>query len=115
MSWDISLVRTKSNSEPWEEIDESNLIAFDRKAAAAKIRDRLPEADGDDTWLNYDSGTYDVSFNLGTVDQIMLHIHVYDDPEDAVLDVVHDLCEQLECRAFDTTQGEFLMERQGGF
>lgn len=109
MSWDIALVRTKSNSEPWEEIDPSNLIPFDRTAAAAKIRDRLPEADGDDAWMDYDSGTYDVSFNLGTVDQIMLHVHIYDDPEDAVLGVVRDLCVQLECRAFDTTQGEFLM------
>ena len=112
MSWDIMLIRTKHNSEPWAEIDESNLVAFDRKAAAAKIRDMLPEAEGDDTWLDYDSGTYDVSVNLGT--EIMLHVHIYDDPEDAVLGVVRDLCALLECRAFDTTRGEFLTWPQGG-
>lgn len=59
-------------------------------------------------WLYYKGDTYGVTFNLATNQQIMLHIHILDEPEDAVLVAVKTLCKLFNCRAFDTTSGEFI-------
>lgn len=68
---------------------------------------KFVEAVGDDQWPDYENDTYAISINLAATQHSMLHLPILDEPEDAVLEVARDPCEQLECRAFDTTQGSF--------
>jgi hypothetical protein len=38
----------------------------------------------------------------------MLFVHIFDEPEDAVMPMIHELCTIFNCRAFDTTTAEFI-------
>lgn len=109
MSWDIMLIKTASNTEAMECIDDSNIIPFDVHEAARILRENFAGITGDsDEWLDYESDTFAISFDLSTEQHIMLYIHILDEPEDAVLPVVAKLCALFHCRAFDTTSAEFL-------
>lgn len=59
------------------------------------------------SWLYYENENYAISFNLATNQNIMLHVQILDEPEDAVIDVIFELCNLFNCRAFDTESGEF--------
>jgi len=109
MSWDVVLIKTKTNSETITEIDEANILIFDIENVIAMLKEMFfAVSHVDDQWLHYENGLYAISFNLASDKQIMLHVNVLDEPEDAVEAVIHDLCKMFRCRAFDTTSGEFL-------
>lgn len=38
----------------------------------------------------------------------MLHIHILDESEDAVMTTISELCKLLDSKAFDTTAGDYL-------
>lgn len=90
-------------------MDDTNIIPFVASEAAKVLRDNFADIVGtSDDWLDYESDTFAISFDLSAEQHIMLYIHVLDDPEDAVMPVIAKLCELFECRAFDTTSAEFL-------
>lgn len=109
MSWDIMLAKTGTNTEPMEEIDETIRVPFDPAEVASALKQQFPglEEDAPD-WLNYEGGTFAITFNLAAPESIMLHVHILGEPEDAALDDIHKLCRLLGCRAFDTTAAEFI-------
>ncbi len=109
MSWDVMLIKTATNAEPMECMDDTNIIPFVASEAAKVLRDNFVDIAGtSDDWLDYESDTFAISFDLSAEQHIMLYIHILDDPEDAVMPVIAKLCELFECRAFDTTSAEFL-------
>ena len=109
MSWDVMLIKTITNAEPMEEINENNIVPFSLADVTSKLKNQFPNAtEGAANLLNYEGGTFAIAFNLATNRDIMLHVHILEDPEDAVMDVINKLCTLFNCRAFDTTSAEFL-------
>jgi len=109
MSWDVILVRTKTNEELVEEINETNTVVFKTKDVIAKLKEMFASVDHvDDHWLHYEGESYAISFNLTENNHIMMHISILDEPDDSVEVVIRDLCRLFECRAFDTTSGVFI-------
>ena len=109
MSWDIMLIKTASNLEAMEFIDDTNIIPFDMSESAKVLKDNFININStSDEWLDYESDTFAISFDLSVKQHIMLYIHILKEPEDAVLPVIAKLCELFKCRAFDTTSAEFL-------
>jgi hypothetical protein len=107
MAWDIILIKSARNTEPMEEINEKNTILFDSANVRNLLENRFSDIEiHSETWFHYEGGTYAISFNLAP-EQIMLHVHILDEPEDAVETVIKELCALFDCRAFDTTAGEF--------
>lgn len=108
MSWDVMMVKTANNCEPMEEIDETNSVPFDVGAVAAVIKKKFNIGDNEsDEWLVYEGDTYAISFSV-TQESVMLFISILDEPEDAVIPAIKELCDLLDCRAFDTTTAEFI-------
>jgi len=110
MSWDIMLVRTRTNTEPMEEIDESVTVPFLPAEVISTLKTHFPDITEDSPeWLTYEGGTFAIAFNLAALEEsIMLHVDILDEPEDAVLGTIRELCGLFNCRAFDTTAAEFL-------
>ncbi len=114
MSWDVNLIKTETNHEPFEKIEEGTSLSFDRQSVICTLAKRLQEiCVVSDDWLVYDNKTTcAIEFDLMNVKSIMLHVHVLNDADEDVLDLLHNLCESLECRAFDTALGEFLFQNE---
>lgn len=109
MSWDVMLVKTNTNTEPMESIGDKDMILFDKQKVIAILRGRFPSLSIDsDDWIDFEGDAYSISFDLSESKIIMLHVHIFDEPEDAALSVISELCKGLNCRAFDTTSAEFL-------
>ena len=89
MSWDVMLIKTATNAEPVECMDDTNIIPFVASEAAKVLRDNFADIVGtSDDWLDYESDTFAISFDLSAEQHIMLCIHILDDPEDAVMPVI---------------------------
>lgn len=109
MSWDVMLIKTAVNTEPMECIDDTNIIPFVVSESAKILRDNFVNITGtSDEWLDYESDTFAISFDLSVKQHIMLYIHILEEPEDAVLPIIAKLCELFKCRAFDTTAAEYI-------
>ena len=108
MSWDVML--TKSDAFAGEcGGSEQSAALFDLPEVISLLKQKFAGIDcADDSWLHYEGDIFAISFNLSNRQEIMLHIHILDEPEDAVLAVISELCSLLGCRAFDTTTGEYL-------
>lgn len=113
MSWDVMLVKTKNNTEPMSDINDINTLAFAKADVSAALKNKFTDIDSDNReWLHYEGGSYAISFNLSTDRIILLHIYILDELDNAVYDtvvnIIFDLCSLFDCRAFDTTTGEFI-------
>ena len=73
------------------------------------LKYRFPGIDHvDDSWLHYEGDLFAISFSLLSDQEIMLHIQILSEPEDAVITTIAELCKLLGCRAFDTTTAEYI-------
>lgn len=110
MSWDVVLIKTEKNKESFDDIIEGVAIPFEKEYAVKTINTILPETDTlDSEWLSFDNGRFAIEFNLADKSQITLYIHVLlDDEESEIEKVIESLCSTFDCRAFDTTTGEFM-------
>jgi len=104
------LVKTRTNMEPMEEIDEKATVPFLPTEVISTLKTHFPDIiEESPEWLTYESDTFAISFNLAALEEsIMLHVDILDEPEDAVLGTIRKLCGLFNCRAFDTTAAEFL-------
>ena len=109
MSWDVILIRTTKNTEQMGEINETNTVVFGIAETIRKLKAAFDTIEHvSERWLYYEGGSFEISFNLAVSEQVMLHISIFDEPVDAVETVIHRLCRLFECRAFDTTSGDFI-------
>lgn len=109
MSWDVALVRTKTNTEPIEKIDNLSRRDFRLDEVVKKLEENLVGIEKADwAWLDYEACDYSVSFQLDP-EEIILYIHILNDNgEPAVMTLIRDLCIWLDCRAIDRTENKFI-------
>ncbi len=109
MSWDVILMRVKPESVSVADLTENDLLNLGLVTdVLTAISSLYPTVDfSDPTWGRLEGADYSIEFNIGkgdVVDTIMLHVR----GADGALAVIQSLCGALECRAFDTTFGDFI-------
>ncbi len=106
MSWDVVLIKTKTNKE--EIGDIKTPIPFDRDSFIKEMKKYIPDLNIEDkTWLFLNREYYSVEFNMGKdkkTDCIMLHVRGNREPED-LFEIIK---EKFQCRIFDCSSGEFI-------
>lgn len=108
MGWDVVLMRTTSNQEAADAVDEKDIIPFDRDDVVDELTNLFPDIHYDDeTFLILDTGEAYIEIYIGEEEQtstITLTIRSMD--EDC--EVLSTICETFGCRALDTATGEFM-------
>ena len=106
MSWDVVLIKTKTNKEKIENIKTP--VQFHRDIFIKEMKKYVPDLNIEDkTWLFLNRECYLVEFNMGKekkADCIMLHIRGSKEPED----LFKIILEKFQCRIFDCSSGEFI-------
>ena len=106
MSWDVVLIKTKTNKEEIGDIKKP--IPFDRDIFIKEMKKYIPDLNIEDkTWLFLNREYYSVEFNMGkdkNTDCIMLHVRGNREPED-LFEIIK---EKFQCRIFDCSSGEFI-------
>lgn len=119
MSWDVLMIRTKTNSEMIDEITSENIIPFKQAEIADEIKKISAELGAvyncdDLSWQNLDSDSWSIEFNVGKdteEESVMLHIRG-GEPKEVFAVLIAD----LNTRLMDCSTGEFIsMERPTSF
>lgn len=111
MSWDVLMIRTKTNSEMMDEITSENIISFKQAEIADEIKKISTELGAvyncdDLSWQNLDSDSWSIEFNIGNdteTESVMLHIRGGEPKE-----VFPFLITDLNTRLMDCSTGEFI-------
>ena len=115
MSWDVVMIRTKTNTETIDEITGENIIPFRQTEIADEIKKISTELcavyNCDNlAWQNLDSDSWSIEFNIGEdteTETVMLHIRGSEPT--AVFAV---LIADLNTRLMDCSSGEFIIPGQ---
>lgn len=110
MSWDVVMIRTRTNSETIDEIKSKNIIPFTQIEIADEIKKISSELGvfyncDDLSWQNLDSSSWSMEFNVGKnveTESVMLHIRG-GEPKEVFAILVAD----LNTRLIDCSTGEF--------
>lgn len=112
MSWDVVLIRTKSNDESVNEIDTDNMILFKQIEIAKEIK-RIASLvsaryNCDDlAWPTMEANKWSIEFYVGDdeeTESVMLGIRGSEEPTE----VLKELAEGLNTRLYDCSSGEFM-------
>ena len=111
MSWDVLLIRTKTNREAMDEIKSENIILFSQAEIAREIGKIATELGAvcdcqDLSWQNLDSDSWSIEFNVGKnaeTESGFLHIRGSEPKE-----VFNLLPVDLNARLIDCSTGEFI-------
>ena len=111
MSWDVLLIRTKTNREAMDEIKSENIILFSQAEIAREIGKIATELGAvcdcqDLSWQNLDSDSWSIEFNVGKnaeTESVMLHIRGSEPKEGLTL-----LPVDLNAWLIDCSTGEFI-------
>ena len=115
MSWDVVMIRTKTNTETIDEITSENIIPFSQTEIADEIKKISAELGAvyncdDPAWQNLDSDSWSIEFNIGEdteTEAVMLHIRGGEPT--AVFAV---LIADLNTRLMDCSTGKFIIPGQ---
>lgn len=111
MSWDIVMIRTKTNSEGVDEIKGKNIIPF-RQTEIASVIKKISSESGliyncaDLSWQILDINRWSIEFNIGKnpeTESVMLHIRGSEPKE-----IFAVLMAYLNTRLIDCSTGEFI-------
>ncbi len=110
MGWDIMLIKTKTNREPFSSIEE--VIPFNRSRVIETVRKVYPDTDcSDETWLVLNIPTLGVEFAIGKDEPIYsISLYTHGAEKSMVLAMLSYLCKELDCRVLDISSGEFFEE-----
>ena len=111
MSWDVLLIRTKTNREAMDEIKSENIIPFSQAEIAREIGKIASELGAvcdcrDLSWQNLDSDSWSIEFNVGKnaeTESVMLHIRGGEPKEVLTL-----LPVDLNARLIDCSTGDII-------
>ena len=111
MSWDVLLIRTKTNREAMDEIKSENIILFSQAEIAREIGKIATELGAvcdcqDLSWQNLDSDSCSIEFNVvknAETESVMLHIRGSEPKEVLTL-----LPVDLNAWLIDCSTGEFI-------
>ncbi|EAF6699988.1 hypothetical protein AUQ54_15470 [Listeria monocytogenes] len=105
MSWDVALIKTKTNQEKLDEIKET--VSFSKTEFMDVLTNQYPSTIvNDSSWIVMDTEKHLIEFNIGkeeNIDCIMMHIRRSDPRE-----VIEFLCVTLQCRAIDISKTAFI-------
>lgn len=112
MSWDVVMIRTKSNSEALDEIKSENIIPFRQTEIADEIRKIAARLGAvcnceDLSWQELDSDKWSIEFSVGKekeAESVMLLIRG-GEPKEVFALLVAD----LNTRLIDCSTGEFFL------
>lgn len=109
MSWDISLVKTITNSEDYDSIGDDDRIAIASPYAAEILKAEFTELDcSDPNWFVYNTVDFGAEISFSNEKEVSVYIHA--DDRLLAFDFIKKLCELFDCRAFDWEQAEFLSD-----
>ncbi len=111
MSWDVLMIRTKTNNETLDEITSENIIPFKRTEIANEIKKISAELGAiyncdDLSWQNLGSDSWTIEFNIGKdteTECVMLHIRG-SEPKEVFAILIAD----LNTRLVDCSTSEFI-------
>ena len=105
MSWDVILIKTETNAEPIEEIEDPVPVA--RVDFVDAVRELTPDAKiWEDEQIVLDRPTFSVEIMIA--DEFLSSISLAVRGGEAPLDWIAALCGKLGCRAYDTSTDEFI-------
>ena len=115
MSWDVVMIRTKTNTETIDEITSENIIPFKQTEIADEINKISAELGAvyncdNLAWQNLDSDRWSIEFNVGEdteTESVMLHIRG-GEPTAVFAILIAD----LNTRLMDCSTGEFIIPGQ---
>ena len=106
MSWDVLMIRTKSNREETiYAIKSENIIPFKQTEIADEIKKISAELGAicncdDLSWQNLDSNSWSIEFNVGNnaeTESVMLHIRGGEEPKAVFADLDTQLVDGCNC------------------
>lgn len=106
MSWDVVMIRTNTNSEDMDEIEDENLIPFKQTEIYEEIKKISSELGVRSDGEYLESNDWSIEFNIGEdeeIDCVMLGIRGGEPNEVLAL-----LMADLNARLWDSGTGEFL-------
>lgn len=108
MGWDVVLMRTASNQEAADAVEEEDITPFDRDDAIAELTNLFPDILYDDeTFLILETNDAYIEIYIGEEEQIStITLTIRSMEEDC--EILPVLCETFSCRALDTATGEFM-------
>ena len=105
MSWDVILIKTETNMEPIEEIEEP--VPVSRVDFVNVVRELAPDAKiCEDEQIILDRPTFSVEIMIE--DEFLDAISLAVRGGEAPLGLLAALCGRLDCRAYDTSLDEFI-------
>ena len=115
MSWDVVMIRTKTNTETIDEITSENIIPFRQTEIADEIKKISAELGAvyncdNLAWQNLDRDRWSIEFNIGEdteTESVMLHIRG-GEPTTVFAVLIAD----LNTRLMDCSTGEFIIPGQ---
>ena len=106
MSWDVVLIKTKTNKEKIEDIKKP--VPFNTHEFITSIKKYIPDLNIEDkSWLFLNKEQYSVEFNMGKdtyTECIMLHVRGGTEPKD----LFEIILKNFSCRIYDCSSGEFI-------
>ena len=83
MSWDITLVKTETNTEDYFEITDAAIVPFKRDFVIDILVNNCNGIDcSDETWCIYDCDDYAFEVSFFDENEITLHVHLFDGGEE---------------------------------
>lgn len=109
MSWDITMLKTKTSFNDLFDINEGDVIPFDSSNVIEVLTRNCKGIDcSDKTWYIYDKGIYAFELEVADENEIMMYAHISDEGERCFVELLQKLCIDLECSAFDTGNGKLI-------
>lgn len=109
MSWDLVLIKTATNAEPAEELDET--LPISQKDFFAAVKRKYPDTEPESGAIEHDDWAIEVNFDDDDDSVVMLDVHfggAAPSPDAGPVEAVRHLCDALQCRALDSGSGEFV-------
>ena len=118
MSWDVVMVRTKTNGEALKDIAGENIVPFTQTEIAEAIKKAVAAlgASCDCADLSYQHlccGGWSIEFNVGgepEAESVMLHVRGAEEPKEAFAII----SSALNARLIDCSTGEFITHDGAG-
>ncbi len=109
MSWDITLIKTSTNSEDYD-LSVVNRIEFDFDHFKKELCDNYYNVECiDNNLLVYDTVDFEAKFSISHDMNIDVCFHIKENDK-SVYTFLNELCDIFDCRAFDWGTAEFIDE-----
>lgn len=113
MSWDVTLIKTKSNNEEYDAISENDKIGISPLIAADILKAEFSEIDcSDSAWFVYETADFEVQISFSNEKEVTMYIHILSDDEEPIYEFIEKVCRLFECRAFDWAEVQFIGEKK---